>query len=112
MVDKRAEGGAPRAGPQGRAVCIGAQPTGGRIGVNEMTYAKGSLSLPPMPEEVCFQQEAFREAGMFTQTHCVVTWIIADARGAPMFRDKRGAFICRSDGGELAICPVDYGLDA
>jgi hypothetical protein len=58
---------------------------------------------PAMPYETVQAEDQHR--GRVTQTHCRVTWIVADADGEILHEDSRSTLIHRSDDGTAELEP-------
>jgi hypothetical protein len=66
------------------------------------------IALPEYPREVYEQHKLFEEKGIVTQTHVIVTWVVADEAGIPLFVRKKTDFICSSANGTSPLGTVNY----
>jgi hypothetical protein len=67
-----------------------------------------SPALPAYPYEIYEQHALFEEKGIVTQTHVIVTWVVADEAGIPLFVHKKADFICSSDNRTSPLGKVNY----
>jgi len=63
---------------------------------------------PMIPIEISEKQYQLMSEGVLHQTHCVVTWIIADRDGTVLFKHQADTMINRSDDGTATMRFPDY----